>query len=210
MMIKYLFGNYVQLKKRLRILKKLRHTLQNLKLLHKKDLHIEVLLTKRHLYQHLNLKKLLLNKKKFLKKYLKKVLLRFKMKMKTLIQMEKLKWFNHTWMFRLEKIKTLIQVQMKMKFVNKLKKMFNLPIIQMKNLNLTVKLRWFNHTCKQMFKLKMMQMKIQTLVQMKMKLELPQMFKLLMIKNLIPKWIKMNLELINQTFKYQLKLKFKH
>jgi hypothetical protein len=137
-------------------------------------------------------------------------LLKSKMKMKTLIQMEKLKWFNHIWMSRLEKIKTLIQVQMKMKFVNKLKKMYNLPIIQMKNQNLTVKLKWFNHTCKQMFKLKMMQMKIQILVQMKMKLELPQMFKSLMIKSLIPKWIKMNLELINQTYKYKLKLNLKH
>lgn len=89
MMIKYQFGNYVQSKKRHKILRKLRHTLQNQKLLHKKDLHIGAHLTKLHLYQLLNLKKLLLNKQKFLKKYLKKVSLRSKMK--TLIQMEKLK-----------------------------------------------------------------------------------------------------------------------
>jgi len=52
-------------------------------------------------------------------------------------------------------------------------------------------------------------MKILILDQMKMKLELLQMFKSLIIKNLILKWIKMNLELINQTYKYQLKLKLK-
>ncbi len=155
-MIKYQFGNYVQSKKRHKIPRKLRHTLQNQKLLHKKDLHTGAHLTKLHLYQHLNFKKYLLKKKKFLKKYLKKVLFRSKIKMKILIQMEKLKWFNHIWMFRLEMIKTLIQVQMKMKFVNKLKKMYNLLIIQKKNLNQMVKLKWCNHTCKQMFKLKMM------------------------------------------------------
>lgn len=192
-----------------KILRKLRHTLQNQKLLHKKDLLTGAHLTKLHLCQHLNLKKLLLRKKKFLKNYLKKVMLRSKIKRKILIQMEKLKWFNHTWMSRLEMIKTLIQVQMKMKFVNNCKKMYNLLIIQKKNLNQMVKLKWCNHTCKQMFKLKIMQMKILIPDQMKMKLELLQMFKSLIIKNLIPKWIKMNLELINQTYKYQLKLKLK-
>ncbi len=50
-------------------------------------------------------------------------------------------------------------------------------------------------------------MRILIPAQMKMKLELQQMFKLLMIKNLIPKWIKMNLELINQTYNYLLKLR---
>lgn len=44
-------------------------------------------------------------------------------------------------MFRLEMIKTLIQVQMKMKFVNNYKKMYNLLIIQKKNLNQMVKLK---------------------------------------------------------------------
>jgi len=167
MMIKYQFGNYVQSKMRHKILRKLRLTLQMQKLLHKKDLHTGAHLTKLHLSQHLNLKKLLLSKKKFLKKlllskkkflkkYLKKVLFRSKIKRKILIQMEKLKWFNHTWMSRLEMIKTLIQVQMKMKFVNNYKKMYNFLIIQKKNLNQMVKLKCCNHTCKQMFNLKIM------------------------------------------------------
>lgn len=65
--------------------------LLNQKLLLKKDLHTGAHLTKLHLYQHLNLKKSLLNKKKLRKKFLKKVLFKSKMKMKTLIQTEKLK-----------------------------------------------------------------------------------------------------------------------
>ena len=52
-------------------------------------------------------------------------------------------------------------------------------------------------------------MKILILAQMKMKFALQQMFNSLIIKNLILKWIKMNLELINQTYNYQLKLKLK-
>ena len=166
--------------------------LPNQKLLHKKDLHIGAHSTKLHLYQHLNLKKLPLNKKKFQKKFLKKVLFKSKMKMKTLIQMEKLKWFNLIWLFRLEMIKTLIQAQMKMNFVNKLKKTYNSLIMLIKNLNQTEKLKWFSHTCKRIFKLKMMQMKILILAQMKMKFAQLQMFNSLIIKNLIPKWIKMN------------------
>ena len=55
----------------------------------------------------------------------------------------------------------------------------------------------------------MMPIKILIPAQMKMKLEQQQTYNSLMIKNLIPKWIKMNLELINPTCKYQLKLKLK-
>jgi hypothetical protein len=128
-------------------------------------------------------------------------LFRFKMKMKLLIQMEKQKWFNLIWMFKLEMIKTLTPAQMKMKFVKKLKKMYNFLIMLMKNPNQMEKLKWFNHTCKKMFKLKMRLMKILIPVQMKMKFVLQPTYNSLMIKNLIPKWIKMILEHINQTYK---------
>lgn len=110
-------------------------------------------------------------------------------------------------MSRLEMIKTLIQAQMKMKFV--LQQMYNSLMMLVNNLNQTEKLKSYNHTCKRMFRLKMMPMKTLIQARMKMKFALQQMYNSLMIKNLILKWIKMNLELINQTYNYQLKLKLK-
>ena len=155
----------------------------NQKLLHKKDHHIEALLTRLHLFKHLSSKKLPLKKKKFQKKLLKKVLLKSKMKMKTLIQMVKPKCFNLIWMFRsMMKIKILIQAQMKMKFVNGPKKTYN-SLIMLMNLNQMEKLKCFNHTCKRMFKLKIPPTKTLIPDQMKMKFGQQQTYKSLMIKN---------------------------
>ena len=155
----------------------------NQKLLHKKDHHIEALLTRLHLFKHLSSKKLPLKKKKFQKKLLKKVLLKSKMKMKTLIQMVKPKCFNLIWMFRsMMKIKILIQAQMKMKFVNGPKKTYN-SLIMLMNLNQMEKLKCFNHTCKRMFKLKIPPTKTLIPDQMKMKFGQQQTYKSPMIKN---------------------------
>ena len=155
----------------------------NQKLLHKKDHHIEALLTRLHLFKHLSSKKLPLKKKKFQKKLLKKVLLKSKMKMKTLIQTVKPKCFNLIWMFRsMMKIKILILAQMKMKFVNGPKKTYN-SLIMLMNLNQMEKLKCFNHTCKRMFKLKIPPTKTLIPDQMKMKFGQQQTYKSLMIKN---------------------------
>ena len=186
MMILLQFGNCVQSKKRLKIPKKLRHMRPNQKLLHKKDHHIEALLTRLHLFKHQSSKKLPLKKKKFQKKLLKKVLLKSKMKTKTLIQMVKPKCFNLIWMFRsMMKIKILIQAQMKMKFVNGPKKTYN-SLIMLMNLNQMEKLKCFNHTCKRIFKLKILPTKTLIPDQMKMKFGQQQTYKSLMIKNLNP------------------------